>query len=334
MCVCERKRKREGGRERLQIGVFASLLASSALSARRAPLTPRSEMLVPGAGRRTPSISTRSRASPWRQNLQHGAEIPQRRGVSRPASREEAEGGLRGAGGGRDGVESRRRAAHRGRRGYEARQHLEQAALQHLGQEAAETQRFLPTPAEFPIQCAGETAGMGVHLSRLRVSSCITHSLRVCLHMCPPKQREETCASQVQVRPFTYGDGDSFKETWVYLLLVWCQTIFLETYSILWIIPYPLYAEEDLCVDIEGLILVLVLKIEVLFSTSKCWYWTQFISVLCLLKWFKEKWTSWASQWRAVALREAALWIIYENPVCPCDSGMLRSCYSCCRALE
>lgn len=50
----------------------------------------------------------------------------------------------------------------------------QQTQVQHIGRQTqtqtVQKERQLSETPEFPLQCAGETAGLGVHLPRLRVS--------------------------------------------------------------------------------------------------------------------------------------------------------------------
>uniref|UniRef100_A0A3B5REU5 Potassium voltage-gated channel subfamily Q member 2 n=1 Tax=Xiphophorus maculatus TaxID=8083 RepID=A0A3B5REU5_XIPMA len=89
---------------------------SAALLSRSAGFSPPSSSSDAPAARAPPRSSARGQAVAPQLGARprHGAEVPQRRGVPRSAGRaEEAEGGLRGTGVRRDGVQQGRSSAHR-----------------------------------------------------------------------------------------------------------------------------------------------------------------------------------------------------------------------------
>lgn len=124
-------------------------------------------MLIPGKG-----LNVSPAGLSWGKILKHGRKTQQRRRVPRSSYGEKAESGLCWAGCWSRRHEQRWGAAHHGVWNNQAGQHTEQAQVQHLScAETSQKKRILPKAAEFPLQCVGETKGMGVYLSRLCVSS-------------------------------------------------------------------------------------------------------------------------------------------------------------------
>jgi len=113
--------------------------------------------------------------SSWEPSrLKDGAEVSERRRLPNSSRGEEAPGRLRRTGPWRPRVRQGWSATHCGLGQHQAEQHPLQTEVQHLRRETqtVEEKRQLSETAAVPVQCAGETAGMGVHLPRLCVSGC------------------------------------------------------------------------------------------------------------------------------------------------------------------